>query len=511
MARALAPSAAAFLAQWDAANRQRRRRLLDSFVAENEGLALPQLEERYGAFLSLLQTRILSSLRLSYSSRFAVRQQLRALRILIAAAAGGRLAEELVEAGSVPVLLEMIRAPALCVGERGAAADTLLALSRWNRRYMEEVVQGDGIALLCELAAADDAGEALETVRTFLLALGAQSARAEAEVHEQALVLLRLRVAGRCKRMASQVLLELLRGGGGVRPDAHYVEAAAALFHENDLRLHHEAFHLLQHLSLVHGLVDALVSCLAKLLRDAGAGEVRAGSRTSGQAHDMPGSSGRASANDEADQEEGEAGSKGAATVNRGTARGRRGSTVSALCPPAACAARLIAELAPQSPEFCARISAEGVVRPLLEMLGNAMHFDSQHCASAALSQLQRLHVGVRDELRALFGDALLARFLAAAATLHQHEDLAQEIAARVRAADSALPASANSPPSPIVPQQPTAGLPPTPQLSTVNDTESVARSEQSKEVRESEERAASQRAPRLQRVDEKVAEEKSE
>lgn len=139
-----------YLAEWDHASKQRRVKILTSFISENNGKTAPELEQYLCDCASLFFTRLTAWLRLSYMNSMDIHIQLEAIFLFLSSSNGQKYIEELIEVGGILTLLEIIGQQHTPEEDKSLALHLILTICNNGRKYKELICESFGIRAVTE-------------------------------------------------------------------------------------------------------------------------------------------------------------------------------------------------------------------------------------------------------------------------------------------------------------------------------------------------------------------------
>ena len=177
-ASAAARELAAVLRGWDAGGREARCRMLERFTERHQA-AGARLEFTYGNGASLLLTRVVAWMRLSYLQSGATRLQLETLRVFLRSSNGSRYLVEFLEAGGLLTLLQILNAQHRTVDEavKHAAMTVLECVLGAGKVYREMVCKHRGVEALLGVLVEASGSESQHLACELVLLLGTGSAQ----------------------------------------------------------------------------------------------------------------------------------------------------------------------------------------------------------------------------------------------------------------------------------------------------------------------------------------------
>lgn len=99
---------AGWLRRWDEGSRTTRRRMAESFLAENRERGAREMEELHGNSMALLLSRFTAWLRLTYLVGYALNVQIQAIQLLLRSVDDETTMLDFVRGGSIITLMEML-------------------------------------------------------------------------------------------------------------------------------------------------------------------------------------------------------------------------------------------------------------------------------------------------------------------------------------------------------------------------------------------------------------------
>lgn len=372
-------SVAKLLQQWDHGSKNVRSKILQDFIASNQGKTGPELDLEFAHAASLFLTRVTAWLRLTYMLGTCVQLQLKAITIFVGSSSGHRFLAEFLEVGGVLTVLEILGLRQAKEADKCQALKLLMCVSNSGRRYKELICESFGIRAVAECLAKSNSEETQDCARNLLQQLSSGNPKYEGQVYKALIALLKC-VSPKAQQMAAQTLRIVQPIVGTANPTI--VEPVLLLLRSLHLEVQYEASELIKDLmkyDVQHSLLKGLVTLL-KPTKD-----------------DIKDSSEVMLSDPEAPQLQ---------------------APLTVFVQQAA-AAKVIGILAKELAEIAESLVQLRCVHNLLFAMGNTLHADSQRQSGIALEFFVRSFPLVNERVREALGDTFHEEFMSHPDTMY--------------------------------------------------------------------------------------------
>eukprot|EP00949_MAST-11_sp_MAST-11-sp1_P001564 g1564.t1 len=204
---------AEMLAGWDRGGKSNRRQLLRAFVRRCENSSSSQVEKMLQKDGSLLLSRIMTWLRLTYFDAFELALQLRSLSFFLGASCGAGFLPEFIEAGGIVVLLEILKmaSPPARESDKVEALRIIKIVGSSGRAHMEVLCECEVVGAISQTLRDTFESAIAEECRNLLVELGsAGNPRYSHEVLHHIIQLMRSQGNPLAQRLAAQTAKTLM-------------------------------------------------------------------------------------------------------------------------------------------------------------------------------------------------------------------------------------------------------------------------------------------------------------
>lgn len=382
---------------WDHASRPKRRKYLMQFINVHGKNGGTPLEDIYGDGASLILTRVVSWMQLTYRTRSSLTLQLKTLDVFFSSSSGPRFIREFVVAGGILTVLDVIDHPKTLTSDQELCLRVVERVSSCGRVFKELICEHHGVKIIVNYLMKCTERNVLHWSQRVLESLGVGNPRYASRLHEALFVTFVETSTTSCKIVAARALSSLLsrkdytNDEEPYKPDIRYVRSSIQLFEVDDLQVHHEAYRLVGLLCSEHGLMQETLESLEEILRadeDTSVGLQKREAHI--EASDFA-SLGRVSDLD--------------LPVN--SVQG--------------CAMKMLLKLAESSHLFASRIASRGSFVPsLVKCLCNVNNFELQQLASHVLFFLNETVPVAIPSIRHYLGPVVYRRFIAQPEAIHR-------------------------------------------------------------------------------------------
>ncbi|XP_035700009.1 armadillo-like helical domain containing protein 1 [Branchiostoma floridae] len=373
------------LQEWDKGNKTTRGRILEEFIANNQGKTAPELELEFAQAASLFLTRLTAWIRLTYMLGTCVNQQLQAIQIFLSAPSGHKYLGEFLEVGGVLTVLEILGLKQAKEADKAEALKLLQTICNAGRKYKELICESYGIRAVAECLARSKSEETQEQCRQLLQMLAQGNPKYEVQVYKGLIALLPAS-SPKAQQMAAQTLRIVQPIVAEANPNI--VEPLLGLLRTLHLEVQYEAIELIKDL-MSYEVQKLILKRLVELLKATLDETVR-----------------RPQILEDADVEK-----------------------MSAPLPvfvQQAAAAKTIGVLCRESDETADKLIQMRVVHNLMVAMGNSAHADSQRQGSVTLEYLCRTFPIVNETCRDAMGENLYVMFMSNPDSLYSEMDAIQ-------------------------------------------------------------------------------------
>lgn len=265
---ALPESIESILELWDKGTKQGRRAFLKAFNAKMQGDFSPNLEVVYGPRVSLLLSRVISWLRLTYTLEVSAVDQLTLIHIFITYdTESGLYLEHYTESGGLKTAVDIISHARTEELQKLWAMKVLRACCKGGKIFKELMCENDVVTTVVNASNDFKSTESLKTAKNLLVELGLGNPAHSALIHEEILSTLPRKDFGHeCKIIFVMVLEDLFSPENmhnqKMKPDARYVKLIVTLFTFHHDNLHLASYDLLLSLIEFHGLEDVILQTM---------------------------------------------------------------------------------------------------------------------------------------------------------------------------------------------------------------------------------------------------------
>ncbi|XP_078573867.1 armadillo-like helical domain containing protein 1 isoform X2 [Branchiostoma floridae x Branchiostoma japonicum] len=373
------------LQEWDKGNKTTRGRILEEFIANNQGKTAPELELEFAQAASLFLTRLTAWIRLTYMLGTCVNQQLQAIQIFLSAPSGHKYLGEFLEVGGVLTVLEILGLKQAKEADKAEALKLLQTICNAGRKYKELICESYGIRAVAECLARSKSEETQEQCRQLLQMLAQGNPKYEVQVYKGLIALLPAS-SPKAQQMAAQTLRIVQPIVAEANPNI--VEPLLGLLRTLHLEVQYEAIELIKDL-MSYEVQKLILKRLVELLKATLDETVR-----------------RPQILEDTDVEK-----------------------MSAPLPvfvQQAAAAKTIGVLCRESNETADKLIQMRVVHNLMVAMGNSAHADSQRQGSVTLEYLCRTFPIVNETCRDAMGENLYIMFMSNPDSLYSEMDAIQ-------------------------------------------------------------------------------------
>ncbi|XP_019620486.1 PREDICTED: uncharacterized protein C1orf228 homolog [Branchiostoma belcheri] len=373
------------LQEWDKGNKTTRGRILEEFIANNQGKTAPELELEFAQAASLFLTRLTAWIRLTYMLGTCVNQQLQAIQIFLSAPSGHKYLGEFLEVGGVLTVLEILGLKQAKEADKAEALKLLQTICNAGRKYKELICESYGIRAVAECLARAKSEETQEQCRQLLQMLAQGNPKYEVQVYKGLIALLPAS-SPKAQQMAAQTLRIVQPIVAEANPNI--VEPLLGLLRTLHLEVQYEAIELIKDL-MSYEIQKLILKRLVELLKATLDETVR-----------------RPQILEDTDVEK-----------------------MSAPLPvyvQQAAAAKTLGVLCRESNETADKLIQMRVVHNLMVAMGNSAHADSQRQGSVTLEYLCRTFPIVNETCRDAMGENLYIMFMSNPDSLYSAMDAIQ-------------------------------------------------------------------------------------
>ncbi|XP_078656583.1 armadillo-like helical domain containing protein 1 [Branchiostoma floridae x Branchiostoma belcheri] len=373
------------LQEWDKGNKMTRGRILEEFIANNQGKTAPELELEFAQAASLFLTRLTAWIRLTYMLGTCVNQQLQAIQIFLSAPSGHKYLGEFLEVGGVLTVLEILGLKQAKEADKAEALKLLQTICNAGRKYKELICESYGIRAVAECLARAKSEETQEQCRQLLQMLAQGNPKYEVQVYKGLIALLPAS-SPKAQQMAAQTLRIVQPIVAEANPNI--VEPLLGLLRTLHLEVQYEAIELIKDL-MSYEIQKLILKRLVELLKATLDETVR-----------------RPQILEDTDVEK-----------------------MSAPLPvyvQQAAAAKTLGVLCRESNETADKLIQMRVVHNLMVAMGNSAHADSQRQGSVTLEYLCRTFPIVNETCRDAMGENLYIMFMSNPDSLYSAMDAIQ-------------------------------------------------------------------------------------
>ncbi|XP_019623582.1 PREDICTED: uncharacterized protein C1orf228 homolog [Branchiostoma belcheri] len=373
------------LQEWDKGNKTTRGRILEEFIANNQGKTAPELELEFAQAASLFLTRLTAWIRLTYMLGTCVNQQLQAIQIFLSAPSGHKYLGEFLEVGGVLTVLEILGLKQAKEADKTEALKLLQTICNAGRKYKELICESYGIRAVAECLARAKSEETQEQCRQLLQMLAQGNPKYEVQVYKGLIALLPAS-SPKAQQMAAQTLRIVQPIVAEANPNI--VEPLLGLLRTLHLEVQYEAIELIKDL-MSYEIQKLILKRLVELLKATLDETVR-----------------RPQILEDTDVEK-----------------------MSAPLPvyvQQAAAAKTLGVLCRESNETADKLIQMRVVHNLMVAMGNSAHADSQRQGSVTLEYLCRTFPIVNETCRDAMGENLYIMFMSNPDSLYSAMDAIQ-------------------------------------------------------------------------------------
>ncbi|KAI8509693.1 hypothetical protein Bbelb_121210 [Branchiostoma belcheri] len=371
------------LQEWDKGNKTTRGRILEEFIANNQGKTAPELELEFAQAASLFLTRLTAWIRLTYMLGTCVNQQLQAIQIFLSAPSGHKYLGEFLEVGGVLTVLEILGLKQAKEADKAEALRLLQTICNAGRKYKELICESYGIRAVAECLARAKSEETQEQCRQLLQMLAQGNPKYEVQVYKGLIALLPA-----SSPKAQQMAAQTLRIPIVAEANPNIVEPLLGLLRTLHLEVQYEAIELIKDL-MSYEIQKLILKRLVELLKATLDETVR-----------------RPQILEDTDVEK-----------------------MSAPLPvyvQQAAAAKTLGVLCRESNETADKLIQMRVVHNLMVAMGNSAHADSQRQGSVTLEYLCRTFPIVNETCRDAMGENLYIMFMSNPDSLYSAMDAIQ-------------------------------------------------------------------------------------
>eukprot|EP00058_Branchiostoma_floridae_P005921 XP_002591409.1 hypothetical protein BRAFLDRAFT_57581 [Branchiostoma floridae] len=251
------------LQEWDKGNKTTRGRILEEFIANNQGKTAPELELEFAQAASLFLTRLTAWIRLTYMLGTCVNQQLQAIQIFLSAPSGHKYLGEFLEVGGVLTVLEILGLKQAKEADKAEALKLLQTICNAGRKYKELICESYGIRAVAECLARSKSEETQEQCRQLLQMLAQGNPKYEVQVYKGLIALLPAS-SPKAQQMAAQTLRIVQPIVAEANPNI--VEPLLGLLRTLHLEVQYEAIELIKDL-MSYEVQKLILKRLVELLK----------------------------------------------------------------------------------------------------------------------------------------------------------------------------------------------------------------------------------------------------
>ncbi|CAL8253412.1 unnamed protein product [Merluccius merluccius] len=174
-----------FLREWDRGDGAARSRILNTFIAQNQGKTYYELEADLALGASLFLARLTTWMRLTYMFGTAsVGLQLRAVSVFLSASSSHQYILEFLEDGGVLTLLDILGQTDITEEDRAEALRLLQTISAASPKYKEMICESRGVGAVAECLAKSNSDDTQEAAQVLLETLAHGNPQYQPQVYD---------------------------------------------------------------------------------------------------------------------------------------------------------------------------------------------------------------------------------------------------------------------------------------------------------------------------------------
>ncbi|XP_059923982.1 armadillo-like helical domain containing protein 1 [Gadus macrocephalus] len=175
-----------FLEEWDHGDKTTRNRMLNTFVAQNEGKTYYELETAFALGASLFLARMTTWIRLTYMfGKTNVGLQLKAVGVFLSASSNHQYILEFLEDGGVLTILDILGQIHITAEDKHQGLLLLQTISTTSPKYKEIICESQGVKVVAECLAESDWDDTQEAAQVLLETLVHGNPRYQPQVYQR--------------------------------------------------------------------------------------------------------------------------------------------------------------------------------------------------------------------------------------------------------------------------------------------------------------------------------------
>ncbi|XP_056460021.1 armadillo-like helical domain containing protein 1 isoform X2 [Gadus chalcogrammus] len=175
-----------FLEEWDHGDKTTRNRMLNTFVAQNEGKTYYELETAFALGASLFLARMTTWIRLTYMfGKTNVGLQLKAVGVFLSASSNHQYILEFLEDGGVLTILDILGQIHITAEDKHQGLLLLQTISTTSPKYKEIICESQGVKVVAECLAESDWDDTQEAAQVLLETLAHGNPRFQPQVYQR--------------------------------------------------------------------------------------------------------------------------------------------------------------------------------------------------------------------------------------------------------------------------------------------------------------------------------------